>query len=146
MTDMSPHLNILLLVSPQKALDPPRPSRMRANAPELPRPTESSERAISTETNVDGGTVTGSWGKSLGWAAPEGQGPITYGHAMPRAERPRQWGEDFGEASPPGLALRERQVVGPESPGFSPPLIEFYFKNIKKVKGTLPFVIIKVKL
>lgn len=93
---------------------------MRANAPELPRPTESSEQAISTETNVDGGTVTGSWGKSLGWAAPEGQGPITYGHAMPRAERPRQWGEDFGEASPPGLALRERQVVGPESPGFSP--------------------------
>ncbi|XP_047502101.1 uncharacterized protein LOC125047737 isoform X2 [Penaeus chinensis] len=129
MTDVSPHLNILLLVSPQKTLGPPTPSRMRAKAPEQLQPTESSERATSTETDVDRGTGKDSQGNNLGWAPPEGHRPMTYGYAMPTTARPRQRGKDFGTASPPQATLgidslrvvpRERQVVGPESLGFSP--------------------------
>ncbi|XP_063598198.1 uncharacterized protein LOC134774731 [Penaeus indicus] len=129
MTNVSPHLNILLLVSPQKTLYPPTPSRMRTEASEQLQPTESSERATSTETDVNRGTGKASQGKNLGWAPPEGHRPMTYGYAMPTTARPLQRGKDFGEASPPGATLaidslrvvpRERQVVSPESLGFSP--------------------------
>lgn len=128
MTDLSLHLNILLLVSPQKTLGHPTPSGMRVKAPEQPQPTDSSERAASTVTDVDGGTGKSSQGKSLGWALPDDRGPMTFGCTMPTAARPRQRGKDFGEASSPGGGLaidnfrvvpRQRQIVRPESLGFS---------------------------
>lgn len=129
MTDVSPYLNILLLVSPRKAQGPPKHSLLCRGTSDPSRPTESPGRAISTETNNDESIREGSWGKGLGGSPPEGRVAVTYGQTRPTAARPRQQGENFRKAPSPGVTpimgsfralAKEKQADNPASFVFSP--------------------------